>query len=240
MLEHVMKHTARIDVGIMQSATAGKGSQSDVFVMADNFKAKKRERRKARKNWTEVCHPYESILVFLRCVNFAEQGWNLGSSSRISSICVQKFMYSREQEAAMRRAAGQNAGGGVMGSFGGLQMLMPWVRARLWEIFGYGMERQPAVERKPRTWTPPTEAGYKGGSIAGDVDGTAAPRSASAGAAHTSGGQTEAGAEPVDCGRAHILTPEEKEVINSHMALEKVPVSEGSTEVSEEPRRGAE
>jgi hypothetical protein len=49
-----MKHTRRIDVGIMQSATSGKGSQTDVFVMAERFKAKKRERRQARRSWTEV------------------------------------------------------------------------------------------------------------------------------------------------------------------------------------------
>lgn len=87
-------------------------------------------------------------------------------------------MYSREQEAAMRRAAGNNAGGFV-GSFGGLQQLMPWVRARIWELFGYGLERQPAVERKPRTWTPPTEPGYKGGALSGDVDGAAAVQTSS-------------------------------------------------------------
>lgn len=144
------------------------------------------------------------------------------------AVCVQKFMYSREQEAAMRRAAGQNATNGFIGTFNGLQFLMPWVRARVWEIFGYGLERQPPVERKPRTWTPPTEAGYKGGSISGDIDAEAATtaESTTPNAVHDSGG-----AAPVDCARAHVLTPEEKEVIQSHRAVEesrKVPEEEGS------------
>lgn len=110
----------------------------------------------------------------------------------------------------MRRAAGQNAPGGFMGSFGGLQYLMPWVRARIWQLFGYGLERQPAVERRPRTWTPPAEAGYKGGSITGDVENPNGTSSS------TSEPVVEnAAAEPVDCGRAHVLTAEEKEAIRS-------------------------
>jgi hypothetical protein len=125
---------------------------------------------------------------------------------------VQKFMYTRAQEDAMRRAAGERPG--FMG-FGSLQSLMPWVRARLWELFGYGLERQPAVERKPRTWTPPTEAGYKGGSIAGDVDGSAPPLhgSASPDSRDADLGSEAQDAGPVDCGRAHVLTPEEKKAI---------------------------
>ena len=54
VLEHLMKHVTRIGVGVMHSTSTRKGGNTDVFVQAERFKAKKRERRKARKSWTEA------------------------------------------------------------------------------------------------------------------------------------------------------------------------------------------
>lgn len=149
---------------------------------------------------------------------------------------MQKFMYSRAQEEAMRRAAGEHAGGSFMGSFKGLQFLMPWVRARIWELFGYGLDRQPSVERRPQTWKPPAEAGYKGAHIAGDVKDTppSEPASGDTHAAHASSATEPSPAETkenvFDCRRAHVLTPEEKATINSGLGgTRNVPSTESST-----------